>query len=336
MAALDLRVVHHCLDTFINGFAVVLNTFLLNLILNHSTCYIKVYKHVLLTTCLSDLLLSLVTLLGQPVGILGHGYYVMFSNGFFAYGSSIVDFLACFGLCAGLHANIVFLVVQFWYRYCYVCTRRTGVKSSNIVLFFLPSIWCLAQAAVTAWLYSVPDGFQAASLAILDESQWPFVADRPPHPVGFYWSECKFFIYTGFYAISAGGGYALIVWCEWKILAHLRSLGESIHAATRRMHTEVHRALIALAVGPFVTAILPIAYFLVAIATQSSPGLATAFATSAATTITLLNPITTIYFIRPYRKQTLKVLGAGKQSSSVGPATSVAGLSMATNVPVSK
>ncbi|KAH7697975.1 hypothetical protein AAVH_34937, partial [Aphelenchoides avenae] len=66
MVTWDLCFVHHCLDTFINGSAFILNIFLLYLILNHSTCYIKVYKHVLLTTCVSDLLLSLVTLLGQP------------------------------------------------------------------------------------------------------------------------------------------------------------------------------------------------------------------------------------------------------------------------------
>ncbi|KAH7713632.1 hypothetical protein AAVH_18999 [Aphelenchoides avenae] len=67
----------------------------------------------------------------------------------------------------------------------------------------------------------------------------------PPHPVGAYWSEPKFFMYTACYAASAGGGYLLMIWCEWKIVTHLRRLGSSIHETTKSMHADVHRALIA-------------------------------------------------------------------------------------------
>ncbi|KAH7698018.1 hypothetical protein AAVH_34894, partial [Aphelenchoides avenae] len=137
-------------------------------------------------------------------------------------------------------------------------------------------------------------------------------------------SEPKFFLYAGCYVITAGGGYLLIIWSEWKIITHLRRLGASIHETTKNMHADVHRALIALALGPFVTAILPIAYFLTAMAARLLPSAGAAFATSVATTITLLNPITTIYFIRPYREATKRAFGWRKQTA-VQPA---AGLSI--------
>lgn len=63
----NVRAIHHVLDTLINGSALVLNFFLIYFILAHSSGYIKAYKRVLLTTCVSDILLALITLIGQPV-----------------------------------------------------------------------------------------------------------------------------------------------------------------------------------------------------------------------------------------------------------------------------
>lgn len=68
MLSLNVSVLHHCLDTVINGAALLLNCYLAHLILAHSTRYVKVYRRVLLTTCVSDILLSLIAFLGQPVG----------------------------------------------------------------------------------------------------------------------------------------------------------------------------------------------------------------------------------------------------------------------------
>lgn len=77
MIAVNVSVLHHSLDTAINGSAFLLNCYLAYVILAHSTHYVKVYRRVLLTTCVSDVLLSLITFLGQPVGTGRMFYYYL-------------------------------------------------------------------------------------------------------------------------------------------------------------------------------------------------------------------------------------------------------------------
>lgn len=67
----DVVQVHHYLATLVDGTAVLLNACLLYLILNHSTFHMKVYKQILLVTCVGDLLLSTIVLFGQPVSYFG-------------------------------------------------------------------------------------------------------------------------------------------------------------------------------------------------------------------------------------------------------------------------
>lgn len=63
----DLHTLHHVVDTTIHAAAIVLNICLLVVIELDATKSLKAYKRVLQLTCISDLLVSLVTLLDQPV-----------------------------------------------------------------------------------------------------------------------------------------------------------------------------------------------------------------------------------------------------------------------------
>lgn len=64
---MNIRIIHHCLGTVINVVAVSLNCFLLFLIVRHSNKYTKVYRYVLLATCISDLVQDSFLLIEQPV-----------------------------------------------------------------------------------------------------------------------------------------------------------------------------------------------------------------------------------------------------------------------------
>lgn len=63
----DLHILHHVVDTTIHAAAIVLNICLLVVIELDATASLKSYKRVLQLTCISDLLVSSVTLLDQPV-----------------------------------------------------------------------------------------------------------------------------------------------------------------------------------------------------------------------------------------------------------------------------
>ncbi|KAI1699168.1 serpentine type 7TM GPCR chemoreceptor str domain-containing protein [Ditylenchus destructor] len=94
-------------------------------------------------------------------------------------------------------------------------------------------------------------------------------------------------------------------------MKELRQFGGNTLESTRKLHMEVHRALIALAVAPLFVLLLPIVYFLVMIMLQATPGPISAFMTTVVTLITLVNPITTICIVKPYRRAFLRLIGFG-------------------------
>lgn len=137
----DFVRVHHYLATLIDGTAVLLNACLLYLIVYHSTFHMKIYKQILLLTCVGDLVLSATVLFGQPVSFCFSGHqgkkhrclnfapqciifdseYVLFvSNGFFARRYELLDRVAMAAFCGGLHTNIVCVALQFLWRYQWI------------------------------------------------------------------------------------------------------------------------------------------------------------------------------------------------------------------------
>ncbi|KAH7701781.1 hypothetical protein AAVH_31081, partial [Aphelenchoides avenae] len=53
-----------------------------------------------------------------------------------------------------------------------------------------------------------------------------------------------FFVSCDF--LTAGLGYALMIWCEYRIVLQIRQLGNSISQQARQIHSDVHKALVAL------------------------------------------------------------------------------------------
>ncbi|KAH7716633.1 hypothetical protein AAVH_15916 [Aphelenchoides avenae] len=115
---------------------------------------------------------------------------------------------------------------------------------------------------------------------------------------------------------------------EIKIKRYVDNMGEVSHQGTRKMHRDFHRALLAMAICPLVTSAGPILYYMFAAFMELSPGPNQAFLTMAVSSITMVNPLTTIFFMRSYRQVVLKPF-LKKKANKVG--TCVTGLSMATS-----
>ncbi|KAH7714378.1 hypothetical protein AAVH_18262 [Aphelenchoides avenae] len=96
-----------------------------------------------------------------------------------------------------------------------------------------------------------------------------------------------------------------IVYCELKVMQKLKTAAEMMRPATRRMHDETNKALIALAVAPLILSCLPIGFFLFTIVARINPGPIMAVITSQLSWIAIANPITTTFFVRPYRHAVL-------------------------------
>ncbi|KAH7703973.1 hypothetical protein AAVH_28845 [Aphelenchoides avenae] len=93
------------------------------------------------------------------------------------------------------------------------------------------------------------------------------------------------------YLITLSVGYGLVVWCQYKIIKHMDCHGESIRESTRRIR----------AITPLLTSMGPAFILVLAMVIDYSPGVITVYLSVGMSMITMVNPITNIYFVRPYR-----------------------------------
>ncbi|KAH7717826.1 7TM GPCR protein [Aphelenchoides avenae] len=333
---LDVKEIHHVVDTVKSSASLAMNVVLLYIILRHSSLQLTAYKRIFLMTCITDILLSLAVLISQPAMFFtAEGYMILICNGFIANRSKLVDHMSLSFYCMLLHTNITCVVLQFVLRYIMVCAKgsmHAGKAKKYIILFTI--FWCLVQSQIAVWTFALgsTEETQKVGLRYLDKFGWTYDNASVPYPASSRGLKTQ--LHHGFYTVSCMGGYFVIVWCQIEIWHHLKSHGTAIHASTRRMHNEVNRALISLAVAPLLTLIGPLFIFLYYIFTSTDSGISSALITIMVSAITFVNPLTTVYFVKQYRHALLRILGMDNARVHSDPklyaATAFSGMSLPT------
>lgn len=116
-------------------------------------------------------------------------------------------------------------------------------------------------------------------------------------------------MHLGAFAVATAVVYATVFFAQVRIVRKLEQLKPSMLSGTRKMHADLNRALIALALCPMVTSALPIIFFLVEIffAKDEADSLVI-FASTVLSSIAFWNPITTCFLIRPYRTALIRYI----------------------------
>ncbi|KAH7710499.1 hypothetical protein AAVH_22203 [Aphelenchoides avenae] len=180
---------------------------------------------------------------------------------------------------------------------------------------------CYKMSHAGAGGTSQEQGLHAFELNDFDMSHKPVV-------VGSHIKHWVLKCWIAMWNISCLTSIFLVAVLEIKIKRYVDNMGEASHQGTRKMHRDFHRALLAMAICPLVTSAVPILYYMFAAFMELSPGPNQAFLTMAVSSITMFNPLTTIFFMRGYRRVILKPF-LKKEVSKIG--TRVTGLSIATS-----
>ncbi|KAH7709032.1 hypothetical protein AAVH_23701 [Aphelenchoides avenae] len=277
-----------------------------------------------------DLTLAVIVFMGQPICVTGGGYKVFISNGFYAGHSYELDKFFIFAFLAVLHYNVMWISIQFVCRYAYLCLRERAADAKCVVRIVaaLSAVWAFVGTYM-CYTYSHPEpGFQEKGLYALRLNKWD-IAGHIPVVVGSHNSEWRLPAWIAMWSVSCVGGAIVVAVSETKIRRHFASIGNVSHNNTRRMHKDFHRALLAMAICPLFSTAVPIMYFLVAAYMEWSHGFSQAFLTMAGSSITMFNPLTTICFMRAYRKAVLKPFLKKRVTTACD--TRVTGLSIATS-----
>ncbi|KAI1711414.1 serpentine type 7TM GPCR chemoreceptor str domain-containing protein [Ditylenchus destructor] len=306
--------VHHVVETIINAFSLLLNIFLLYLIKRYSTFGVKIYKYMLTIDALLDLWLSVFTFFAQPFVLTGDGYSVLTTNGFFAGRSQLLDSVLLTLYCFTLHTNIVWIPVQFVYRYRLLCKNNSNATKANILIGTVTVLYSIIALFVIYSLCEVRQEFQPEAMHVLELNNWPKPKNGlRPLFVGSYITHWRMISWLALWITTCSVSIFIVIWCERKIIKHFKRHGNPTHAKTQRMHKEFHRALLAMAICPLITTTAPVLYFCATIAFQLCPGKFSALMTIAVSSITFFNPLTTILFFRCYRRVVIRIFPCGKR-----------------------
>ncbi|KAH7721192.1 hypothetical protein AAVH_11285 [Aphelenchoides avenae] len=159
----DFAAYHHYLDTCVNSLALVMNVALFYLIVRHSTFKHRVYKRLLLTSCVIDFLFSASVLFAQPVALLSSGCMVILSNGFLAGRSEIIDSLGLNVFVTLTDVALLNVAGQFIYRYRLLRHGKTSAGAARLTAFALVA-WFILGMTVTSWYFFIPfDGAEVVS-----------------------------------------------------------------------------------------------------------------------------------------------------------------------------
>ncbi|KAH7716451.1 7TM GPCR protein [Aphelenchoides avenae] len=314
----SIPLVHHHLDTTVNTASIGLNILLIYLVVKHSSYGIRAYHRLLLISASIDLALSVCALLAQPAFLPSGGYCAIVSNGYFKNSSYVVNAAILSAHYGFLHASSVWTSMQFWFRHNLIC--QTGSTSKSItskVISMLAIMWCALGFAVHGSLFFGPRNEEIAFDALRNNS-WPTASESgdPVAPFAYNLEDTRWQVFLYTWTLCSNLGLTIIVVCELRMLKYFRMMAETMSAGTRALHSDIHRAFLAMAICPIITSDLPIFYFCIAVATGAAPGPIAAILESCTSSITLFNPIMTILFVGRYRRTVLSFLLRKRVSSA--------------------
>ncbi|KAH7717106.1 7TM GPCR protein [Aphelenchoides avenae] len=268
------------------------------------------YKHVIQLSGISDIIVSIVYLLCQPVMLVTERSLMFISNGFIGLIWPGLDLWLMALLSAGVHLNVVFLPVPFLYRYFNLCRGHQPSLTLLSKLCIVPALQAVYGMFISYNFMNAGPEYQRWALAHLNQTGWPNdIGQRmAPFLSGGNFADLACIVQVGMFTLAGIIVVSVIVFCEYAVLKKLRVATSMMRESTRRMHAELNKALIALAFAPLVLSCIPIVFFVTTIVIGANPGPITVMLASQMSWIAIANPITTTFFVRPYRRAVLQWL----------------------------
>ncbi|KAH7721200.1 7TM GPCR protein [Aphelenchoides avenae] len=300
---------YHFIDSPVHFVAIALNLVLLYLNVKCSTSRVKTYQGPLLMSCLGDLLLAIVVSVSEVAFLYEDGYFILVANGFVSKRNELFDIICASLYCGMIHAHAVMVVVQFIWRYQIIC-RADSEKPPFVKSWWVlvPIAWCVLQASNTFYLFSSnqPGVVEVTGRQLLERVGWQ--PGTQAFPGMGHRSNIHTALHHCFYMVTLCGGYGIVIWCQFQIIKFLHRNGKAFHENTRRTHAEVNRAMVTMAITPLLTSMGPTLILVICMIIDYSPGAITVYFSVGMSMITIVNPITTIYFVRAYRHEICEML----------------------------
>ncbi|KAI6174502.1 hypothetical protein M3Y97_00998000 [Aphelenchoides bicaudatus] len=307
----ELLFIHWFLNAAIGLSALFLNLLLLYLIQTRSE-QMHTMRPLLNASCMIDLVLAVTNTMAGPFLNTSHGHFTCFWNGLFPTNNRNLVALTVSVIGWFTIGSWGCLPVQFLYRLEVVKTgsRPRGFK---LVAYIFLGVFALATAMACAFnIYIKPkEWYRVNAVKILRNSGY---AISPECIVGAHATDPSMNIYMNYFTIVMLVAYSTIVYTEVVRRRFLQHFSAQMSSATKRMHRDLNRAFLALAMCPILTSVFPSVYINYTIGSCRHFPVPMVIHSLIVVTVPLINSVTTLLFVRPYRQQIKKWLCGSRTS----------------------
>ncbi|KAH7697404.1 hypothetical protein AAVH_35514, partial [Aphelenchoides avenae] len=108
--------------------------------------------------------------------------------------------------------------------------------------------------------------------------------------------------------VNVSYNYAIISWCSVRIWRALRKPSAQASAKTKSLSVQMNRMLLVQAVGPLVVVVSPLTMLLVVVYLEKQDAPELMLVCSVLSWVTLLNPLSTLFFVKAYRYKAIQLI----------------------------
>ncbi|KAI1705183.1 serpentine type 7TM GPCR chemoreceptor str domain-containing protein [Ditylenchus destructor] len=292
------------------------NAFLIYLIVFHTPNDLKVYSRLLLCSCVVDCLFTTALFFTEPHAIVSEGVYFVALNGpIHTPNPSLCFFLLCIFLFT-FNFTVVFVTIPFVYRYFLIC-RNTSIGDTK---FYLLIAWSILSGTFVpiACYFCYYDHMWSI---LLSKDTISFLPCDYPAQIPFFAMELTWATATPLLigAFTITYNYTIIVWCSVKIWSKVNSMRHMSQAVVT-MNRQLNYMLLVQSISPIALMAVPVLamFGAVFIGVKEADGML--LVTVAISWVPVLNPLSTIYFVKCYRIKICYVFCGrkeGKQNTDV-------------------
>ncbi|CAD5234053.1 unnamed protein product [Bursaphelenchus xylophilus] len=280
---------HQWLGFVVNLSAYLLNICLLYLVITKSK-KMKNMRPLLLIGVFVDSTYAFLCLIVNPLFVLTKDNLVLVWNSVFRPNGDIMIYIIAI---TGIFVAASWLCVPFQYNYRYYLIRYGTTPSTKFFLIhgsIMTSLSFYACSVVYGTYYQ--DNFsslcEVESFAISESA-----AVRH---------------YVNFFTLISVFSIIVVLIAEMRVRFYLKQRAEVMSKRTRRMHNELTRALIAMALSPIFSNVSQMTYVSLNLYFDNRFIVTDAISSLCSITGPLINSITTIYFVHPYRRHFKEIL----------------------------
>ncbi|CAD5234052.1 unnamed protein product [Bursaphelenchus xylophilus] len=307
-----ILLIHEWIGYLLNGFAFFLNLFLIYLVITRSH-KMKNMRPLLLTGAIVDANYALFNGIHNTYFVISHQNVILIMNSMY---TSTYAMTTLFRTLAGSTVALSWLCVPFQVSYRHYLIRSGSPPPASFLIIHAVIIGGLSLIG-SSLIYAVYQPLYISFLCEMREAIGSLGLELTDTRLsaGKYDTEVLQYYLVFFTGISVGS--ILIVFAIEKRVRQYLHLKEKIMSKrTRRMHSELNKALFFMALSPIISNVSQTLYVSTAVYLNFDNRILDCISSLLAVTGPLINGFTTIYFVHPYRNFFLGVLSSNFEDST--------------------